>query len=355
MRNLIRNSIYQGKNTIRDYGFSFWVMLYPVVLAIFFNIAFRGMMDIEMNMELEDINVGIVEGNPIEQVLEEIEFISIYKLEDREIKEKLENEEIHGFIHEDLNLLVKKSGINQTIIKEILEQVKQMYKLNRSIENYDFEANYIVDRNQKANAITIVFYALIAMVSTYGINIGITTVSLIQANLSDIGARISITPLRKKSFLISGVVVALFLNLLANGVLLLFIRYVLKIELLKDLKPSLILILMGNLFGVSLGVFIGSSNKKNMNEKILMGVAATLFLSFLSGMMGPWAKMLVDQNIPILARINPISIISNNLYRINLLDSTKTLKEGIILLLAYCAILNSGSYIFLRGKSYDSL
>lgn len=110
MRNLIRNSIYQGKNTIRDYGFSFWVMLYPVVLAIFFNIAFRGgMMDIEMNMELENINVGIVDENPIEQILEEIEFINIYKIEDKEIKEKLENEEIHGFIDEDLNLLVKKN------------------------------------------------------------------------------------------------------------------------------------------------------------------------------------------------------------------------------------------------------
>ena len=351
MRGLIRNCIYQGKNTIRDYSFTFWVMVYPLVLAMFFNIAFRGILD----MKLENINVGIVDENPIEQILEEIEFINIYKIEDKEIKEKLENEEIHGFIDEDLNLLVKKSGINQTIIKEILDQIKQMYKLNRPIENYDFEVNYIVDRNQKANSIIIVFYTLIAMASTYGINIGVTTVSLTQANLSNIGARISITPLKKKSFLAAGVIVALFLNLLANGALLLFTKYVLKIELLKDLKSSLILILMGNLFGVSLGVFIGASNKKSMNEKILIGVATTLFLSFLSGMMGPWIKMLIDQNVPILARINPISIISNNLYRMNLLDSTKTLREGIILLLGYCVILISASYVFLRGKSYDSL
>lgn len=30
--------------------------------------------------------------------------------------------------------------------------LKQMQKLNRPIENYDFDANYIVDRNQKANS-----------------------------------------------------------------------------------------------------------------------------------------------------------------------------------------------------------
>lgn len=351
MKNLIRNIIYQGKNTIRDYGFSFWVIVYPLILAMFFNIAFRGMMD----MELENIDVGIVDGNPIEQVLEEIEFINIHKTDKRDAMEKLNNEEIHGFIDEDLNLIVKKSGINQTIIKEIIEQIKQIQKLNRPIENYDFEANYIVDRNQMANSIIVVFYSLIAMVSTYGINVGISTVSLSQANLSNIGARINITPLKKKSFLLAGVIVALFLNLLANGVLLLFVKYVLKIDLLKNLKYSLILILIGNLFGVSLGVFIGASNKKNMNTKILIGVASTLFLSFLSGMMGPWMKDVIDEYIPILARLNPISIISNNLYRINILESTKTVGEGIMILFSYCAVLIFLSYMFLRRKSYDSI
>ena len=40
--------------------------------------------------------------------------------------------------------MVKKSGINQTIIKEIIEQIKQMEKLNRPIENYDFSVDYIL-------------------------------------------------------------------------------------------------------------------------------------------------------------------------------------------------------------------
>jgi len=351
MRGLIRNCIYQGKNTIRDFGFSFWVMVYPIVLAIFFNIAFSGI----MNMELENIDVGIAAGNPMEEVLKEIEFVNIHKVQEKDIVDKLDKEEIHGFIDNDLNIKAKKSGINQTIIKEIVEQIKQMQKLNRPFEKYDFDANYIADRNQKANSIIVVFYTLIAMASTYGINIGVATVSLAQANLSNIGARINITPLKKKSFLAAGIIVALFLNLIANGALLLFTKYVLKINLLSNLKYSLILILIGNLFGVSLGVFIGASNKKSINTKVLIGVMSVLFLSFLSGMMGPWMKDIIDEYVPILARLNPISIISNNLYRLNLLESTKTLKEGIMILLGYCTVLIFSSYIFLRGESYDSL
>jgi len=112
---------------------------------------------------------------------------------------------------------------------------------------------------------------------------------------------------------------------------------------------------LGNLFGIALGIFIGSSNKKSVNVKTATGIAVTLFLSFLSGMMSPWIKIIIDKNVPIIGRINPISIISNNLYRINILGSTKSVTEGIVILLIYTLLLLFMSYIFLRRKSYDSI
>lgn len=351
MKNLCRNCLYQGKNWFRDFGFSFWCLIYPLIMAIFFFIAFNGILD----MELENINVGIKDGSPIINIFEDIDIINVQIISDEEIKEKLENEEIDGFIDNDLNLLVKSSGINQTIIKEIIEQIKQMIKLNRPIENYDFTINYIIDRNQKANSIIIIFYSLIAMVSTYGMFAGIEAVIIAQANLTYVGQRLNITPLKKFEFLLAGVIVALILNLFANLVLLIFIKYVLKINLLNEIKHSAILIIMGNLLGVAFGVFIGASNKKSSNAKTLMGIAITLVLTFLAGMMNPEIKVMIDKNAPIISRINPISIITNNLYRINLLGNTKGIWEGVLILSLYCIILIFISYIFLRRKNYDSI
>ncbi|MBV1820122.1 ABC transporter permease [Clostridium cochlearium] len=351
MKKLFSNCIYQGKNLFRDFGFSFWSLIYPLIMAVFFYTALNGILD----MKLEDINVGINSENPIAYILEEIDFIKIHKITEDVIGEKLEKEEIDGFIDDDLNLLVKESGINQTIIKEVVEQIKQMKKLNRPIEKYDFSADYILNRNQKANPIIIMFYSLIAMVSTYGVFAGIQTVSLIQANLSNIGQRLNITPLKKSKFLLSGVIVALVLNLFSNGILLGFIKYVLKLNIFTEIKYSSILIIMGNLFGVALGVFIGSSNKKNDNVKTIIAIAITLILSFLSGMMSPGTKVMIDKKVPILSKINPISIITNNLYRINLLESTKSVGEGILILSIQSIILIFISYIFLRRKNYDSI
>lgn len=351
MDRIMRNIYYQGKNLFRDFGFSFWSLIYPLIMAVFFYTAFNGL----LNVELKDIKVGIEEGNPIIFALKNIEFLNVEKIAVDDVNKKLDDKEIDGFIDKDLNIKVKESGINQTVIKEIVEEIKQVEKLGRPMEKFDFTKNYIVDKNQKADSVIIIFYSLIAMVSTYGVFLGIEIVSLIQANLSNIGARLNVAPLRKSEFLLAGIIVTLFLNLFSNGILLLFIKYVLKMSLFTELKYSATLIILGNLFGTILGIFIGTSNKANRNTKTLVGIGVTLFLSFLSGMMGPHTKILVDKHVPILGRINPISIITNNLYKVNLLENTNQVSEGILILLAYCIVLTLASYLFLRGKEYDSI
>jgi ABC-2 type transport system permease protein len=80
-----------------------------------------------------------------------------------------------------------------------------------------------------------------------------------------------------------------------------------------------------------------------------------MFLSFLSGLMSVDMKILIDKKIPILGKINPISILTNNLYRINILGNTSNLGQGIALLVLYSLILMSASYIFIRRRQYDSI
>lgn len=351
MKDLWRNSIYQGKNTLRDISFTFWGLAYPIILASFFYIAFSGLTDVE----LQTINVGIERGNQIEYILEDIELLNIVEVSKEDISKSLESEDIDGYINEDLSLQVNRSGLDQTIIKSILDQIKQTMALNEPMENLDFEVDYLMGKNQKANGILVAFYSLIAMVSTYGVFAGITAVELIQANLSNLGARISTTPMKKSSFLISGLLIGLLINMSSNVLLLLFLNYVLKLDLIRNLAYSSIFIFLGNTFGISLGLFIGSSNKQSSGFKVMLSIAATLFLSFLSGMVSVDIKILIDKNLPILAKINPIAIITNSLYRINLLENTRDLTGGIILLSIYSLVLLGTSYIFLRGKQYDSI
>lgn len=351
MKQLIRNSIYQGKNMFRDITFTFWGLIYPIILAGFFYIAFSGI----TNAELETINIGIDKGNPVVSILEEIDVVNVVMIEESEVATSLESEIIDGFIKADFNIIVDKSGLNQTVIKGISDQILQTISLGESIVNLDFSVDYLKSKTQQANGILVIFYSLIAMVSTYGVFPGIEAVALSQANLSNLGARINITPLKKSTLLISGMIVGLLINIVSNILLIFFLQYVLKLNLFTNLAYSSIFIILGNVFGISLGLFIGSSNKKSAVVKTMISIVVTLFLSFLSGLMSPDMKVLIEKNVPLLSRLNPIAIITNSLYKINLLENTKNLSQGMILLAVYSLILMSISYLFLRRNQYDSI
>lgn len=351
MKEILRNILYQGKNMFRDLSFTFWGLIYPIVLASFFFVTFSGL----TNIELEAINVGVEENSPILSILEEIEMLNVVKLEESQVESSLASEEIDGFIKSDFGVVVDKGGLKQTVIKTISEQILQTLSLGQSLENIDFSIDYLSSKSQKANGILIIFYSLIGMVSTYGVFPGIEAVNLSQANLTNLGARINITPIKKSTLLLSGMIVGLLINISANILLLIFLHYVLKIELFTNLAYSSIFILLGNLFGISLGLFIGSSNKKTPGVKIMISIVFTLFLSFLSGMMSPDIKIMIDKSWPILSKLNPISIITSSLYRINLLGNTSNLTEGMVLLVSYSLILLGISYLFLRRSQYDSI
>lgn len=351
MKDLWRNSIYYGKMRFRDTGLVFWVLIYPIVLAVFFYLAFSGI----TNVELQTINIGVEKENQIVHILEDIEVLHIVEFNEEDASENLKLGVIDGYIKEDLSLVVAESGINQTIVKSILDQIKQTIVLGEPIENLDFGVNYLMGKTQSSNSLLVIFYSLIAMVSTYGVFTGIETAIVSQANLSGVGARINVTPIKKSTLLISYLLVGLLINLLSNVLLLLFLKFVLKLDLITNMLYSSAFIFAGNLFGISLGIFIGSSNKKSGGFKVMLSIAGTLFLAFLSGLMSPGIKVAIDKNIPILGKINPISVVSNSLYRINMLGNTKNLSQGFIILLIYSLILMSISYLFLRRSQYDSI
>lgn len=351
MKEIWRNSIYQAKNIFRDISFTFWGIMYPIVLVSFFHIAFSGI----TSLEIETINVGIENGNEISYILEDIEILNIVEVSEKDIEKKLKSEKIDAYVKEDLNLIVDRSGLDQTIVKGILDQINQTIALNEPIENLDFSINYLVENTQEANGVLVIFYSLIAMVSTYGIFAGIEMASLSQANLSNIAARINVTPIRKSTLIISGVGVGLLINIFSNIVLLLYMKFVLQLDLFTNIPYSILFILLGNIFGISLGVFIGVSNKMDWGVKTMMAIVSTLILSFFAGLMSVDIKVLIDKNLPILSKVNPIAIITNSLYRINLLNNTSNLAGGIFLLAIQSFILMSASYLFLRRRKYDSI
>ncbi len=348
MKELTRQISYMRRIFLRDKYLIFWLLLYPIILTSFFQLGF-GNLRID---SFEKIPLA-TDNQELKDILREIEVLELVEVNDYE--KALEDQLIKGFVDENLNLRVKKSGLSESILKDIVREIAQVKESGLDFKSLDYNRSYINMLNQKEDLILIIFYSIIAMFSTYGMFVSMEIPTMIQGNLSPIGARVSMTSINKLEFLISGGIFAFNLNIITNGILLVYIRYFLRIQLFTALGPSLLILSIANILGTSIGFFVGSLRVKNQQWKNIAIITVNLILSFSSGMIGEGFRENIDRISPMINRLNPIAIVTDGLYRVNMLSSYRQLGEGLVILGLYSLILFSISYLLLRRRSYDSI
>lgn len=122
-------------------------------------------------------------------------------------------------------------------------------------------------------------------------------------------------------------------------------------------KFALIVLLsaLSSLTGVVYGIFLGVSNKLSLSVKQGLGIATTMFMSFLAGMMVPEMKIIIAERLPLLGKINPVTLITDAVYSLYYYDSSQRFMENILYLSLITLVLGALSLYFMRGKEYESL
>ncbi|NLA71312.1 MAG: hypothetical protein GX850_02615, partial [Clostridiaceae bacterium] len=82
----------------------------------------------------------------------------------------------------------------------------------------------------------------VGMFSLYSYFAGITMTETMQANLSPLAARLSVTPISSASYLAAGTVINTILTFLESVALLLYSKFVWNADLLVDAPRSLLLL-----------------------------------------------------------------------------------------------------------------
>jgi ABC-2 type transport system permease protein len=106
---------------------------------------------------------------------------------------------------------------------------------------------------------------------------------------------------------------------------------------------------------MSLGILVGVSNKKSEDAKIGILVSVTMACSFLAGMMFLQMKYIVAENVPLLAKINPVNMITDGLYSLYYYDTFDRYLYNVFSLIVFSVIMIGLSYNFIRRKKYDSI
>ncbi|MFC3901099.1 ABC transporter permease [Aliicoccus persicus] len=349
---LFRLAIITLKINARDFGFWFWMVIYPLLLATMFVITTQ---NITGSDSLDDITIGVEDENNYYTILSEIEILEVEILNKEEARTALENEEITAFIDTDGDMIVASSGLDETIVSSIVNNIHQVIESDVGFQHYDFEQSYVDTQDYSAHPEVVMFFSLLGMLSFYSLFSVMEFLTKLQPNLSHQGARFYASPTNKSQILISNVMASVFMGLLANGMLIIFLMIVYQGALFDQLFTTLLLILVGNITGAGLGLILGVLPVKNEGFKTTIGILVTLFFAFSGGLAGPFLRQAVIENFPLLHRFNPIGQLTDTMYQINYMANYDNYLPTIILLLIIFVISVIIAIVALRGQQYDSL
>lgn len=364
------------KILLKNKGLVFWTFVFPIILGIFFNMAFS---DIDKKEKFNSIDIAVVSSEDFNNNVifkQSIEFLSDEKMDNKMFntvytsKKKatylLENNKIDGyltFFGDNVNITIKKNGVNQTILKYITEDINSNKKILAEASNIPETLSLIKNNSVKLNNITnknlgfsmIEYYTLIAMACLYGSMLSMYVLNYSQANISSVGKRVSISSSKKTSLLLSGFFASYVVQLIGIFLLLFVTLFLFKVDYGNNLIYVFILSLFGSLAGLALGIAISSINNISEVTKNGILISIIMFCCFLSGMMGVSMKYIIDKNIPFLNKINPANMITDGFYSLYYYDNLNRFYFNLLSLFIFSIIMILISLRNLRRQEYDSI
>ncbi len=359
----------------------FWTLLFPIILSVFFTMAFSGLGSAD---NFNPVPIAVVENGELQSqtvFLQAIQSVSddnaaneeklfhvTYAAED-EVEQSLRDGTIKGYILFDngAHVVVKSSGAEQTIIKQFMDSIQQIGSSYRTILStnpaaaasmrYSGEKSFLSESGTpartQANSITICFYGLLAMAAMFGGFWGKREVEDIQANMSQQAMRLNLAPVHKLKAFGSSICASITIQFLSLVITVAFLALVLGVNFGSQFGYILIICFFSSIMGVSFGALVAAL-VKNDGIRLAVTLGVSLFLSAIAGMVNPSLKYLVTDALPVMSYINPANLISDAFYSLYY-GYNDRMALNIGLMLGFSVVFSLIVYLVTRRQKYASL
>lgn len=376
---------YRLKVGLHDRQMLFWTFLFPLILSTLFGMAFS---NLSKGESFDTVPIAVVDNEAYQQdaalqgILEAVShseegsagqpLFAVDELSQSDADAALANDLIAGYLvpGETLGIVVRQSGIRQTILKIFTDEYLQVHSATQTIiqENPGAAAEFdellarrldlIRDKpagTANPDTTLVYYYALIAMACLYGGFWGVKEVESIQANQSPHAARISMVPVSKMKVFMSSLLAALSIQYLSILVLLAFLNFVLQVHFGSQIGLVLLGSLTGSLLGVAIGLLIGTLTKRNEAVKTALMIGFSMVSSYLAGLMIVNIKYIVTRAVPIISWINPANLISDAFYALYYYDTQTRFFTNIAIQLVMIVVISAIVVLRIRRQRYASL
>lgn len=358
----------------------FWTLIYPIVMAVFFSMAFSNLSNAG---NFEPVDIAIVDneefrsdGNfkmaigAVSDQNDDGRLFNVTITTKEDAEERLEKNMIRGYVVFDNGprVVLKSNGIEQTILTEFMNSYTRTGSAYMTILSRHPEAHGSIasstyksfvretnDFKSGADSILVSYFALISMAAMFGGFRGKADVENAQANLSPQGARMNLVPVGKLRIFAYSMLTTILIQFISLVLLIAFMAFVLNINFGSQLLPVLVTCLFASVMGVAFGAMVASLIRGNEGVRTGILVAVGIVLSAAAGMIYPDLKYVITQAAPVTAYINPANLICDSFYTLYYYGAGPRFFLNNGLLLAFSVLFTLIVYLVTRRRRYASI
>ena len=401
---------YSLMRSVRDRMTLFWSLIFPVILGSLFAVAFGSYTDKEVLFH--QVPVAYVQEEGADEnfslLLETLEkdngLVQVEKVTEKEAEKLLREGDVEGIFKNGIkggentessrvkaegvaagsesqlgggvleksgiSLVVTGQGMNQTILKSVLEQYERtrgtLLKIGKERPEGIAKAAAALEEDfsylregglgdAASNSVLDYFYSLIAMDCLMGATVGLMCAVEFKANLSPLAARRMAAGTSRFLLLwpdLAAKVTMQFVYLIFSASYLIF---VLDVPLGDQWGFLLLTLFVGSMMGVVLGFFIGVCGRMAYPVKEALCIMVMMVSSFFSGLMIDGIQRFVERYVPAFARVNPATLIAKACCSLNIYDTYGRYLENMGMMLALTAALAAGAFLIVRRERYAGI
>lgn len=376
---------YFLKMIIRNKTALFWGFFFPVALMLLFKITFGNIVSTENSLDERNVAVvlqgeglyqdnfkammdEIAEGTDTDELNIKVEYTDLdtatekldskivdfyYVVSDEEVEVHLGEKYgiATGMIAREIADTYK---VNMDIIDECM--TSDPSKMEEVAQSLQERISYISLEDKEGIDIYMWYYiSTLVMGILFDYSSGIRVLATIRADVSGSAMRVAISSSSKTKMVLSCLLAQLILSLSKTAVHILFMQFVIGIDILSKAGLVAIGIASATVFSICLGILLGMFFKGDAQARENKSLGIVMLSVFISGEMIVTLPGYIEKFAPIVNRINPATLFNKIFYRILLCENTGDLMTNIAIITAASVLMLVVSIIILRRETYASL
>ena len=364
---------------IREKSNIFWTLFFPLILATLFHFTLGGTMG---RHAMEDVQAAFVtdqSADPKEEAfleyLESFEgdWFQVLPMSEEEAAEALKNDEILGIFcgGEEKKLVIGEDSAYTSILSQTLDiyekneymlaQIAREHPENlqaaiEAVSNWKSYTETVTFQGDSLDPVQNYFFALIAMTCLYGSFMGMYNTVGVQANTSDLGARLAAGCVKRHKTIMASLLSSWLISFAEVLVLLFYMDQILgDIHMGEQTGKILVICFIATMYSSGMGMVVGTIGTWSTNLKNGMIVALTMVCSFAADLMISGVKEAIEKYVPVINRFNPGALITDAFYSVLVYQDMEKYQRSLFLLTLFGVLLLGVAVLSMRRMRYESI